>query len=287
MDTTQVHATPRLEALIQEALQLAHEWGSSVIAERLAAALTAMQGSYEAIELDLLATEVRRQGRLIALSRSERALLATLALHKRPVTREELVELLYAHVSTGIAVSQLKVYVHRVRRRLGDALAIVCTGDGYMLGPSVAVDLRQCELEVALAMRTRGGLPASQYARLVRTRLRLLRRDVAWLRTFAAGADLERRLDTLLFDVTLRIAEAALAQSDITLTTLLSHSLSELDPSDERTAELAIRLNLARGDEAGARRAFHRYSQLLEREFAAKPSPSLCRLITSVAGQAL
>src|SRR5579864_935554 len=101
------------------------------------------------IAIDVLAGEVRRDSRTVPLSRGDHALLVVLALQRRPCSRDELIELLYPHLEFSSAASQLKVYVHRVRRRLGDPGVIAFHSDRYRLGAHVQVDLWEVEADVA------------------------------------------------------------------------------------------------------------------------------------------
>src|SRR5581483_6953040 len=115
-----------LERLVRNAVDTARQTGQHDVVSRLEAVLQLTAGTGAAtIELDLLAGEVRRGGDRVALARGERALLIALAVRRRPCTRDELVELLYPHLDEATAAVQLKVYVHRVRRRLDDPRAIV------------------------------------------------------------------------------------------------------------------------------------------------------------------
>src|SRR5579884_148011 len=116
-----------LERLVRNAVDTARQTGQYDVVSRLEAVLqlASVAGDDSALELDLLAGEVRRGGNRVALARGERALLIALAVRRRSCTRDDLVELLYPHLDEATAVVQLKVYVHRVRRRLDDPRAIV------------------------------------------------------------------------------------------------------------------------------------------------------------------
>ncbi|MBV8074540.1 MAG: winged helix-turn-helix domain-containing protein [Candidatus Eremiobacteraeota bacterium] len=231
------------------------------------------------IELDLLAAEIRRDGIRVTLSRCERSLLALLGVQRRPCSRDELADALYPHLDPHIAAIQLKVYVHRVRRRLGDGGAIVFTGKGYKLGDSVRIDLFAAEAEVLAATRAKGNLSPKECEQLLSFRERLRRRDKAWTGDCEWSTALERRLEALAFDVTTALGEAALAVGDCATATSLAAEVFELDPCDERGAELAIRAALCVGDRALAMRHLRRYERLVKEEFDAKPSPDLLALL--------
>jgi DNA-binding SARP family transcriptional activator len=271
-----------LGLLIRNALSAAFEAGRPDIVPSLEAALSAAEESQRPhFELDVLAAEVRRGGHVVALSRGERALLVALALARRPQTRAELMELLYPHLEEAMAAIQLRVYVHRVRRRTGDQGVIVFQNDSYRLGTSVRVDFWDIEAEVAAAVRGNDTLSPLVKARLNSIRLRLRRRDSSWGRDLEWSIALERRLQVLLFDVTVRLGEAALAEGALSMAARYAAEIFDIDACDERGAELAIRTHLAAGDRSEAIRAFRRYERVLKNEFGAQPSSELTALIAN------
>lgn len=269
-----------LDHLILNAMKTARERGRADVVSRLEAALQASGTSTVArFELDIPAAEVRRDGAAVQLSPGERAVLIALALQRRPSSRAELIELLYPHLEDSTAATQLKVYVHRVRRRLGDPQTIVFKDNSYRLGPQVDVDFWDVEAEVGQAMRTSGALAPEARGRLDQIRRRLVRRDISWIGDRDWSNTLERRLASLLFDVTARLGEAALAEGDLAAASCFAAEIFSLDPCDERGAQLTIRVHLAAGDRLTAVREFRRYERVLRAEFAAQPSSELTALL--------
>ncbi|MGH7329662.1 MAG: AfsR/SARP family transcriptional regulator [Polyangiaceae bacterium] len=269
-----------LERLIRTAMDTAHEAGQIDVVSRLESALHLSQPIVTRFDLDILAGEVRRSGMLVPLSRGERALLMALAIQRRSCTRAELVEMLYPHLDESNGATQLKVYVHRVRRRLGDPQAILFTGNGYLLGPNMDVDYWQVQTEIAEATRGRGGLSGDALVRLNQFRLRLVRRDVSWVADREWGVALERRLEALLFDVTTRLGEAALAAGDSARAVRFATEIANLDPCDERGVNLLIRAHLVAHDRDAAAQALRRYERTLRQEYNARPSPELIALVS-------
>ena len=268
-----------LDTLIRDALHLAVQVGRPEIVSSLEAALSATaEGGFE---LDVLAGEVRQRGRVVALSRGERTLLIALAIQRRPCTSSQLIELLYPHLDEASAGTQLKVYVHRVRRRLGDPQAIVTVSNTYRLGASIAVDYWQVEAEVAHATRLDGELGDDARHRLNEIRLRLLRRDLSWNGDHEWANGLERRLEALLFDVSVRLGEAALREDDPGAALRFATEISHLDPCDERAIRLTVMAHLAAGDPDAAARSLRRYQRVLREELDAPLSPELIALVPS------
>lgn len=268
-------STSGLDRAIQRVRRLALQEGRH---ELVAGLETALTSSCRDFEIDVLASEIRRAGSIVPCSRGERALLIVLALQKRPCTRDELTDMLYPHLEPLTAIAQLKVYVHRVRRRLENPAVIVFKAESYRLGSNVVCDLWDIENEVALAMRTRGELDELSRRRLESIRERLVRRDISWIDDREWCSNLDRRLKDMTFDVSVRLGEAALAAGDVQTVSKLATAIFELDPCDERGAELAIRGHLARGDKAAAIRQLRRYERTLRLDFDAEPSSTLVEL---------
>ena len=269
-----------LDVLIRNALCEALKAGRSEVILSLEAALSAAgEQRRQSCEIDVLAAEVRLEGTRVRLSRGELALTMALALQRRRCSREELIELLYPHMDLDTAATQLRVYVYRVRRQLRSPRAIIFQTDGYHINPDFIVDFREIEAFVGDAMQTRGALDHATIARLDGVRKRLINRNVAWMGDREWCNTLDRRLQMLLFDVTTRLGEAALVHGDVRAASLLATEILDLDPCDERGAELAIRSRLGVGDRVGAVRQFRRYERALREEYAASPSAELSALL--------
>jgi two-component system, OmpR family, response regulator len=85
------------------------------------------------VRIDLVAREVRRAGRPVALTPKEFALLEFLALHRgRLVSRTTLYEHLYDR-EEDTASNVVDVYVAGLRRKLGKDLVRTRRGEGYVL----------------------------------------------------------------------------------------------------------------------------------------------------------
>jgi DNA-binding SARP family transcriptional activator len=272
--------TTELDLAITKVRELALRAGHHDLAARLQS-LRDAPAQEPALEIDVLSGEVRRRREIVALSRCERTLLILLALQRRPCTRDELVEALYPHLDYSIASTQLKVYVHRVRRRLNDRDAIVYRMDTYRLGSHVRCDFWQSEAAVAHALRTRGALERSTWERLEAIRHRLARRDCSSIDDREWSSALQRRLDAMTFDVTLRLGEAALASGELDAALKLAREICDLDPCDERAIKLAIRSHLAAGNRSSAVRQLQRYERTLREELALEASPELRALVSS------
>jgi two-component system OmpR family response regulator len=87
-----------------------------------------------AVELDPVRRVVTRDGVVATLSIHEyRTLLALMERQGRIVTREQLEDLVYGG-DGAIQSNTIAVYVHQLRRKLGDELIATLRGYGYCLG---------------------------------------------------------------------------------------------------------------------------------------------------------
>lgn len=90
------------------------------------------------VELDPARRVVVRDGAAVALSIHEyRTLLALMERQGRIVTREQLEDLVYGG-DGAIESNTIAVYVHQLRRKLGDELIVTLRGYGYRLGEARA-----------------------------------------------------------------------------------------------------------------------------------------------------
>jgi two-component system OmpR family response regulator len=109
------------------------------LAARLRAVLRRAQGrvspvlSARSIRLDPATRAVTRDGQPVSLSLHEyRTLLAMMERCDRIVTRQQLEEAVYGGES-AIESNTVAVYVHQLRRKLGDDLIVTVHGHGYKL----------------------------------------------------------------------------------------------------------------------------------------------------------
>ena len=90
---------------------------------------------YQNISVDPVRRIVMRGDQHIRLSMHEfRTLLALMERQGRVVPRSHLEDLIYGG-STTIESNTIAVYVHQLRRKLGDSLIATVHGYGYRLGP--------------------------------------------------------------------------------------------------------------------------------------------------------
>lgn len=90
--------------------------------------------SWGDIQLDRSRRVVTRAGARVPVSAHEyRTLLALLQRPGHVVTREHLEQVVYGNAST-IESNTIAVFIHQLRRKLGDGLITTVHGQGYMIG---------------------------------------------------------------------------------------------------------------------------------------------------------
>jgi hypothetical protein len=149
----------RSEALLNEARRLVERSEDRALQDALATANGPLAGfarrfrganrtegaGSATLRVELLTGIVVRAGKPIALSPKEFVLLALLGIHARPVDGEILVDTLWPDATSKDRNVSLRVYVSRLRKRLGDAKAIHVTRQRYTHGEHVATDLDEIE----------------------------------------------------------------------------------------------------------------------------------------------
>ncbi|AEL05311.1 two-component system regulatory protein [Xanthomonas campestris pv. raphani 756C] len=86
------------------------------------------------VSVDPSSRKVTRNGKWVALSAHEyRLLLALMERAGRVVTKDQLEEGVYGGPSEG-GSNMIAVYVHQLRRKLGDEAISTIYGQGYMIG---------------------------------------------------------------------------------------------------------------------------------------------------------
>lgn len=202
-------------------------------------------------------------------TRKARALLAALALHGRPVSREMLADLLWSDRETAQARSSLRQAIFEIQHIVnGDAPMLAVGREDIAIQPGiVATDI---EL-IRLAVRDGGW-----------TRLQgLLERSEPGLFTDLDGADLE--FDTWLriergqepsrtFDLVVEAAARCRTQAGARAALDLVAEILRLDPGNEDAARLALSLDHELGDNRALHRRFETLRERLRSDYGAEPS---------------
>jgi DNA-binding SARP family transcriptional activator len=231
------------------------------------------------LRVELFTGIVRRGDQVVSVNQREKSLLYTLALARRPIARDDLLDELWPDLDVKAARNALGVCLHRLRRQIGDADAVVLSTVGYALGSHVCVDLKEAE-ELVRSLGFHRPLSCAQRDGAERTFFALLGSPGPRIRalgeTFAA---LQQRLDALRNALASRLAQDAIDRGEAADALLYATPVADLDPCDEPARELAIRAYLALGDRASAIREFRAYARAVGSELGLEPSAQLRRLL--------
>ncbi|HEY7980611.1 MAG TPA: BTAD domain-containing putative transcriptional regulator, partial [Candidatus Eremiobacteraceae bacterium] len=228
-----------------------------------------------------LVTGAVRRGRIpITLAEGELALLLALAREQRSQSVPELTDMLWPDHDEQSAVRSLQSRIHRLRGRLGDPSAIENLAQGYRLRPGVVVDLWHAEhfLRQVAPVKT---MQASAVVQLDALRHVFGTKRPTPLASWEWYGPIEVRVAAVARTARLRLGEHWMRSGDHKAALDCAQELIAADDLDEAGWELSIRAHLGAGSVSEGQRDFRAYRELLARELAAEPSPSLAALVHS------
>jgi len=229
----------------------------------------------DAVAIQILQGQAYRGGVRVELRKREFELLSVLALKGKPMSPDELLEMVWPEHDESSSI--VRVYAARLRSRLGNG-AIIRERDGYCNAIPVTVDLLEAEA------RCRGidlrGVNEGTIGPLMHLLDELCRGAPAWLMKREWFAPYALRIEELRRDLGLSLARYRLASGDGRAALAVIAQLTSLDPCDEKARELAIRAYLAAGDALSALREYRVYSDALQHALGAEPPHWLRDLIS-------
>lgn len=225
--------------------------------------------------VEVLKGRVSIGGQSVTLSRRELQLVVALAL-RGPSEAESLAEDLWPSADGDSAKLGLKVYVHRVRCRVGRDFIVHKEGR-YCLCDAVHVDLFDLEDQLSAdatlddeCTTAESNLDAARQLRRIRWPSKL--EGQAWLAAHAV------RLAERGRAVAVQAARRAVECARFDRALLILKDILEDDACDEEAQELVVRVHLSRGEQGAAVREYRRYAAMLMSELNAKPSKSLQKM---------
>ncbi len=231
--------------------------------------------------ISILSGEVTIGGVGVSIPDGEFGVLVGLALLARPVIGRAFAAELWPERDPDDAANLLKVYMHRIRTRLGKPDIVRSTNRGYELGPGVTVDLPDLERRVRAA---RANLAVSDVdAALFRQGYSAFAtRAYRRLSEFEYFSSVEGRIELLGGDLAMLLARFAWNGEDPRRALDVAEELLVTDPACEAAVELAIRAYAATGDRDAALSRYRVYCKLLRRELDAAPSARLAALVANL-----
>jgi len=239
----------RRKAPVDEALHIAASIASEPLRRAVAAfasndddlgMLSAFVGHYDKarsmIEVKAFSLCVVRNGQTVTLPDRLLEVLIALGLHRTGLSRERLSDWLWPRSSTALGLGTLRTSVSRLRQILGTE-AIVSARKGYMLAPSVRVDLEDAE-RILSSTRTRERLDAGEAERLESAAHADIDDIVSRTARWDWFVPSLQRLEAIAREATLALTRDALASERWTAARLHASRLLERDESDITAREL-------------------------------------------------
>ncbi len=221
---------------------------------------------------------VRRDGVPLRLSRRERECAVAVAVQSRPVCAKDLAALLYPDRDVYAAACAVKVYVHRLRRRIGRAIIDFGAG-GYTLALGVEVDVKRAHRALAAAARGAAVVERAERDELLRIARRLRAdppasfSDGQWYEALVAqGRHLGR-------DLAIAFARGMAECGDVHEAIRIAKELTYEEPCDEEAWELLIRAYVRAGERGAALSGLRYYEAALAKELDASPPRYMRELV--------
>jgi diguanylate cyclase (GGDEF)-like protein len=239
----------------------------------------AAAASLDRIIFDAADGAVVRDGRAVEVSKGTLELLALLAVSRKPVVRETIVDTLWPDLDGDAAGNALKSCLYRSRIQLGDPSAITLRKGRYELGGRVVSTYSRI-LELPSSSRTTD-LTVERREELRECYARLTRGGAADWATWTWFSPYRQRLAAAARGIgEILIADSA-ARSAFEDALYVARSLVDVDPLDESARVLVLRAHLAMGNRFAAQDELADFREA--RKLAGGPEPSV-QLNTLAAG---
>ncbi|HEV3155451.1 MAG TPA: winged helix-turn-helix domain-containing protein [Candidatus Baltobacteraceae bacterium] len=216
--------------------------------------------SGRSLAIRIFALSVEKDGQQIPLQRRELEIVTALALYGGPLSRERLSEAIWPDQGLSQAATSLRVYVNRIRNRLGRD-SVVLTPSGYALAATVAIDIVEIERLLRAAIVGKAALNRHQKAMLANAAdcdmeaVGSASSDWTWFPPYLA------RIESVWRDAALLLARAAMEAADYGTALKYTARLLSLDGDDNVAQELMIAARRAMGDDIGSARLLKQRSQ--------------------------
>lgn len=221
---------------------------------------------------------VRIDGAPLALTSREREIVVLLAVTDHALTPRDVGLTLNPDADDANAANLAKVYVHRLRRRIG-ATSIVRRDGGYVLGPSVVRDVAEARRALAPHCESARQIDSSERARLLEIAASLRTEPPPALAQCEWFVPIGPSLRRLGHDLAMLIGHAALARGDAGIAAHIARDLTFEDPCDEEAWELLFTAQVGAGERTAAVVGLRFYERSLARELGAAPSPHLRAIV--------
>lgn len=223
------------------------------------------------LEIRFLDGHVRSFGNDVQLRDKGLGLLLTVAQSRGLAGTDEIADRLWPGLDSRAARNALKACVYRLRRSLGDELAVVRMDDAYRVREGALVDLWEIDDNISKLRRSvTVDESQRQWLRTIYPRVRKGR--PAYLTSQTWFEEAERHIVALTHEVGERLGKDALTRGDAAEALSVGRAMVTDDPCDEPAREIVVRALLLNGDASAALFEYRSYREALERELQAEPS---------------
>lgn len=207
-------------------------------------------------------------------------LLAYLAIQRRPISRDELLEALWPGDDPRRSAARFYQAASEARKLLGDAF--VRARDTYALGPEqVSIDLQELERLRAEAEAVKG----EHQRALLEAALALFRgQPLAGIEALWTDSEV-RRLCAVQVNLLERVARVRLEAGEEIGALEAAEVAHVLDPSNERPVEVAMKAEAALGRREAVVDRYERLCRELDEQFGLQPSRELKALYRRLLSQ--
>ncbi len=258
----------RRAGMARRALAIADALGSAPLRR---AALERVGEGAPPPHLSLATRTLKVDCRTVHTTRREFEILAALALNRRPLTYDGLVNRIWPHVDGERGRTCLRVFVHRLRVRAGRRDIVVSEHERLTLGPDVTVDFWEWQQLLQQA----AAVPATPelHDRLTDAYQQLLIAVKDAPTRSEVDAELERAAHDLLRGVAAFLVEEALVAGDSGRVLEIARAVLPIDPYAEIWHESIVRAHRRAGNDRAALDHLVHYAQLLQTELGAAAFP--------------
>lgn len=243
--------------------------------------------SREALKFHIMSGILERPEGAVTLTGRELEVMAFLSLRPGPATSDEIADAVWGESHNGDAQTSLKVYISRLRKRLGRYTSIRSSAHGYAIDGAIEVDLVAVDgvlRNIRHAVRA-GACDGAELQTLLWWFKRLHAGPVGDLRgrswLTARLAAIEREVEELA----LLVAREALKTGNYKDAARIAADIISIDACDEYATEILMRAHAALGEMSAARRVLKTYERALEDEVGVRPSSDLYSILDTTEGR--
>jgi DNA-binding SARP family transcriptional activator len=217
-------------------------------------------------------------GRSVPVTQRQLELVSLLAVHRRPLHRNEIVAAIWPDAEQETASSALRTSVSRLRATRGLETIVSTTTEGYALASDAAVDLVALRHVVGRCEAT-GSVSSEDWTFLDAELTRLLRRDRSRSSRWEWFAATEHELEALCWRIGSLLARSALAAARWQDAIEVGRRLDNYEPGNDIACEFIVRALVASGDDLAARHEIAHFEERMQGETSGSEGAAYLRTL--------